>query len=161
MNAHKRIALCLFFMMVVTACANVATPTPFSSPTATSISTPTLISITPTVAVPTVEPSPTVDPNMPTAPNGEKVQKDDQGYFYTDENNVTYRDTTLTDSNGEVKRHGWFTERVLDSSANLNGGAWLLDANQYGPSGFPMHMFAQSDLSGVPNFHRLHLETPG
>jgi hypothetical protein len=66
MNLHKRISLSLFFMMVVTACANVATPTPFSSSTATSIPAPTLIPITPTIAAPTVEPSPTSMPTQKT-----------------------------------------------------------------------------------------------
>ena len=84
MNAHKRIALCLFFVMVVTACANVTTPIPFSSPIATSIPTQTLIPITPTIP-PTIESSLTVDPNAPPDGTG---QLGADGLYHKSENGV-------------------------------------------------------------------------
>ncbi len=118
MNAHKRIALCLVFMMVVTACANVATPISFASPTSTSISTPTLIPITPTVAAPTVEPSPTVDPRFGIAPTV------DAGFTLgTDMTLLRY---TETDASGDIRYwspeiNGWMESRMKNGPIDLTG----------------------------------------
>ncbi len=129
MNSHKLIVLCLFLTMVVTACANVATPTPISSPTATSIPAPTLIPITPTVTAPTVEPSSTVDPNMPIAPNGETVQKDAQGnYIYTTVENGNTITWTWTDNQISPEYDVKMWERYGMTEPN---GTFLLDDTEY------------------------------
>jgi hypothetical protein len=87
--------------MVVTACANVATPTPAVRPTSTNIPTPTLIPLTPT-ASPTVEPSPTVDPNMPVGKEGSDAIGN---YVDAQENGQTvrYYEQKVHGANGELE----------------------------------------------------------
>ncbi len=82
MKTCKQIFLSLFFMMVVTACANVSTtPTPVLSPAATSISTPVIVSTA------TVAPSETPIPVTPTEAGpkvGDTIEKNGFTYTYTE-----------------------------------------------------------------------------
>ena len=140
MNSYKLIVLCLFLTMVVTACANVTTPTPISSFTATSVSTPTLIPITPTVAAPTVEPTPTVDPNMPKDATG----KDAQGNWTKDNGTSTWRDIHLNNT-PEGTISGWFTSHILDGT--LDGGIPLA-RDDVAKDSVPFYFDFQEGVSG-------------
>ncbi len=142
----KSIYYMITFVIFLAACA--PAPTTLQSPVVS-----TSVPPSPTTA-PTVEPSPTVDSNMPEAPAGVTVQKDAQGYYF-DKDGVRYRDTTLTDSLGQERYRGWFSNHVTGGDL-LNGGIPLLDQNQYSAAGMPMWFYGQVDLmlpyiSHVPN----------
>ena len=145
----KRLTYTVLFFLL-SACASLQS-TPVIAPTETQV-TSTAIPIKTPPPTKTETPKPTVDPNMPEAPNGEKVQKDAEGYFFTDENNVMYRDTTLTDSLGQERYRGWDASHVVDSSDNLNGGIPLQDPNDGYPAGSPFYFLAQTGVN-VPYLH--------
>ncbi len=78
---------------------------------------------------------------MPEAPAGVTVQKDAQGYYF-DQDGVRYRDTTITDSFGQERLRGWFSNHVTGGNL-LDGGITIMPQNQYFSAGIPMYFYSK------------------